>query len=125
MKRFLAIAAASLCIAACSQTGGVEPLEAQTQDVTTPGKEERIAAPIRVPGPFTKGGDTAPGFAVSHGRVLDNGEVVYRINCRNAPARCFLVDDDGGGMTIWPIRGAVTQRDIENSTPSTLYYSEM
>lgn len=125
MKRFLAIAAAALGIVACSQTGGVEPVEARIQEVTKPGLEERIAAPIRVTGPFSEVGMTAPGIAVSHGRVLENGVVVYKINCRNAPARCFLVDDDGGGATVWPIRGVATQQDIDNSTPAWLHYTVM
>ncbi len=123
MKRFLIIAAAAIGLAACSERSAVEPEEAQIQSLHKPGREERIAAPVRVKGPFVQRGLSAPGLAESHGQVTDGGVTVYRINCRWAPATCFRVDDDGSGATIWPTGGIVTQQGIDNSTPSLLNYS--
>lgn len=125
MKRFLIIAAAAIGLAACSERSAVEPEEARSQGLRKPGREERTASSVRVTGPFNEKGWSVMGLATSHGQVTVNGQIVYRINCKPAPATCFLVDDDGSGVTIWPAGGIVTQQDIDNSTASLLNYSSM
>ena len=101
MKRFLMICAAAVGLAACSQTGGVEPVEPAATHLGKKGSEARIARRLRA-ADGTK-------WVSSTGRTFENGRVVaqtevqggVRIECVYKPlTRCWSISPDGDVLDI-------------------------
>ncbi|MBU3680059.1 MAG: hypothetical protein FGM32_10720 [Candidatus Kapabacteria bacterium] len=101
MKRFLLIAAAAVSLAACSQTGVVEPVEPTAANGGKKGSEAKIARRIRA-------GDGEK-WVSSTGRTFENGRVVaqaevpggFRVDCKYVPlTRCWSISPDGTVLDI-------------------------
>jgi hypothetical protein len=113
MKRFLFIVAATVIVAACSNTGGTEPVPPAANEVAKPGREQRITKTVRVNAPrgLTFVGDpTLPGLASKHGWGTKNGLPGYEIVCDPGPAVCYTVG--GGGTWI-----DINERGITTGSP--------
>jgi len=95
------IAAAAVGLAACSQTGGVEPVEPTATHGGKKGSEAKIARRLRA-ADGTK-------WVSSTGRTFENGRVVaqaevqggFRIDCVYQPlTRCWSISHDGNVLDI-------------------------
>ena len=99
MKRFLAIAAASLCIAACSQTGVLEPTTGHSMPNIKPGRDQRIAQAVRVNAPR----GTFPRGEKWRGQPLDHkwtNDGTLTIRCVVVLGTCYEVGSDGSYVDI-------------------------
>ncbi|MBU3679921.1 MAG: hypothetical protein FGM32_10005 [Candidatus Kapabacteria bacterium] len=124
MKRFLFIAAATVIVAACSNTGGTEPLPNAANEVAKPGREQRITKTKRVnapPGGVFNGDKQKYGLATAHGWTTENGRLTgYSVTCRDAPAICSSLGGDGTWIDI--NEGGVTTGTSSDPTTSTSNY---
>jgi hypothetical protein len=101
MKRFLMIAAAAVGIAACSQTGGVEPLEPNAANGGKKGSEAKIARVLTAPPGMRWISSTGQTF--QSGRVVAQADVPggVRVQCDDALlTRCWSISPDGRDLDI-------------------------
>ena len=101
MKRFLMIAAAAVGLAACSQTGGVEPLEPNAANGARKGGEAKIARKIPAPPGMiwvsSTGASSQPGIVRQVTTILGG----YQVECGYAPlALCWSISSDGRDLDI-------------------------
>ncbi|MBU3679843.1 MAG: hypothetical protein FGM32_09605 [Candidatus Kapabacteria bacterium] len=100
MKRFLIIAAAAVTLAACSQTGVVEPVVYRSNEFPKPGREKTIAKTVREPargGRSFPPGEWYPGQPLKHEWKPD----ALGISCVMVQGRCYETSADGSFVDIF------------------------